>query len=335
MIHIGVIGCGYWGPNLVRNFNDIDGSTVVAVCDLDVDRLREIQRKYPATQITMDFHDLLDDPTIDAVCIATPVSTHYLLGKEALLHNKHVLMEKPLAASTAEAQSLVDLAAKQQRILMVGHTFQYHPAVIKIKEMLDRGEVGDLYYVDSCRVNLGLHQFDVNVVWDLAPHDLSMILYWLGTEPVRVTAQGAAYAQNNVEDVAFITLEFPNKVLAHIHISWLAPSKLRRTTIVGSKKMIVYDDLENVEKVKVYDRGVVSLQNEGAVRELQRTYRIGDIVSPRVETVEALRNECEHFLGCIRERRRPRSSGQDGLRVVKIIEAIESSLRHNGRVEVI
>ena len=333
MIHVAVIGCGYWGPNLIRNFSQIQESTVSMACDLNLDRLASVKASYPSVDVTQDYIEILNKPEIEAVAIATPVSTHYHLAKDALLHDKHVLVEKPLTASSPEAEDLIALAAKRERTLMVGHTFEYNPAVVKVKELLSRGEIGDIYYIDSSRLNLGLHQFDINVVWDLAPHDLSIILYWLGTEPLVVNTRGNSYIQDGIADVAFISLGFPKNILAHLHVSWLAPSKLRRTTIVGSEKMVVYDDLEPVEKVKVYDRGVLALQNSESLMELQRTYRIGDVFSPYIESSEPLRTECEHFLECIREQGTSRTDGYSGLRVVKILEAADRSLRNNGSAE--
>ena len=329
-IRTGVIGYGYWGPNLVRNLTQIQGATVSAVCDLRQDRLEAVQSTYPYVAVTPNPTDLLDSPDVDAVLIATPVSTHHALAREALLRDKDVLVEKPFTSSSEKAQELIELAERRGRVLMVGHTFEYHPAVVKVKELVTSGEIGQVYYVDSSRVNLGLHQADSNVVWDLTPHDLSIILYWLEMEPIRVSARGMAYIQDGIEDVAFITLEFPGKVLAHIHVSWLAPSKLRRTTVIGSKKMIVYDDLASIERIKVYDRGVAALENSDSLREFQRTYRIGDIHSPHVDISEPLRIECEHFLECVRRRARPRTDGYGGLRVVRVVEAAERSLCSGG-----
>lgn len=333
MINVAVIGCGYWGPNLIRNFSQIQESTVGMACDLNADRLASVKASYPSIEVTQDYMEVLSSGDVEAVAIATPVSTHYDLAKDALLHDKHVLVEKPFTASSAEAEDLIELAAKRERTLMVGHTFEYNPAVMKVEELLTRREIGDIYYIHSSRVNLGLHQFDINVIWDLAPHDLSMILYWLGMEPLALSVKGTSYIQDGIADVAFITLAFPRDILAHLHVSWLAPSKLRRTTIVGSDKMLVYDDLEPVEKVKVYDRGVVALEGSESLMELQRTYRIGDVFSPHIDTIEPLRTECQHFLECIRGQETPRSDGYSGLRVVKLLEAADRSLRNGGRIE--
>jgi predicted dehydrogenase len=332
MIHVAVIGAGYWGPNLIRNFNQIPGARVSFVCDLDPAKLAPLAAQYPTLTTTRDYHELLAAPNVDAVVIATPVSTHRHLATEALRAGKHVLVEKPLAATTAAAREIDATARAMQRVLMVGHTFIYNPAVAKVKEYIERGTLGDIYYIDSSRVNLGLHQFDINVIWDLAPHDISIILYWLGKRPLRVSARGNSYTQDSIEDVAFITLEFADKIMAHIHVSWMSPAKLRRTTVVGSKQMVVYDDLEAAEKVKLYDMGVEQLALNATTRaELQRTYRIGDVISPRLDVVEPLRVECKHFVDCIVEGKTPRTNGDAGIAVVQVLEAATQSLREGGR----
>ncbi len=332
MIHAAVIGAGYWGPNLIRNFNQIPGARVSYVCDLDAKKLAPLSAQYPTLTTTRDFAQVLADPQVDAVVIATPVSTHRKLAIEALRAGKHVLVEKPLAATTQAAQEIDQVAREMQRVLMVGHTFIYNPAVAKVKEYIERGALGEIYYVDSSRVNLGLHQFDINVIWDLAPHDISIILYWLGKRPLRVSARGNSYTQDNIEDVAFITLEFADKIMAHIHVSWMSPAKLRRTTVVGSKQMVVYDDLEAAEKVKLYDMGVERLvMNDDTRAELQRTYRVGDVISPRLDVVEPLRVECKHFIDCIVEGKTPRTNGDAGVAVVQVLEAATQSMRAGGR----
>ncbi len=332
MIHLAVIGAGYWGPNLIRNFSQVSGARVAYVCDLDATKLAPLASQYPTLSTTCDYQDALRDPNVDAVVIATPVSTHRRLALDALRAGKHVLVEKPLAATTETAREITDAARAAQRVLMVGHTFIYNPAVTKVRELIERGALGEIYYIDSARVNLGLHQFDINVIWDLAPHDISIILYWLDKHPLRVSARGNSYTQDQIEDVAFITLEFENKVMAHIHVSWMSPAKLRRTTIVGSKQMIVYDDLEVAEKVKLYDSGVEQLQmNDDTRAELRRTYRVGDVLSPRLDTIEPLRVECAHFVECIREGKTPRTDGDAGIAVVQVLEAATRSLKEGGR----
>lgn len=331
MIQLAVIGAGYWGPNLIRNFNQIPSAHVAYVCDLDATKLAPLGTQYPTLATTRDYREALSDPQVDAVVVATPVSTHRALALDALRAGKHVLVEKPLAATTAAAREIDETARVMERVLMVGHTFIYNPAVAKVQEYIERGALGEIYYIDSSRVNLGLHQFDINVIWDLAPHDISIILYWLGKHPLRVSARGNSYTQDQIEDVAFITLEFADKIMAHIHVSWMSPAKLRRTTVVGSKQMVVYDDLEAAEKVKLYDMGVERLAMNADTRaELQRTYRVGDVVSPRLDVVEPLRVECKHFIDCIVEGKTPRTNGDAGIAVVQVLEAATRSLREGG-----
>ncbi len=329
MISVGVIGYGYWGPNLVRNFSEIPRCTVTRVCDTRKERRDDVCARYRHIVATERHTDILEDPKVDAVVLATPVLTHYPLAKEALLRGKHVLVEKPLCTSLEEARELVALAARQKKALMVGHTFLYSPAVIKMKEIIDAGEIGDVYYIDSSRVNLGLFQPDVSVLWDLGPHDVSIVLYLLGKQPLRVSANGGAFVGRHVEEVCFMTLYFPDNVMAHFHLSWLSPSKLRRTTVIGSKKMIVYDDTEPAEKIKIYDHGVIKHpENFG---EFQLTYRSGDILSPRLNTTEPLKTECLEFLNMIEHPGTSRSGGNNALDVVRVLGAAAVSLAHGGQ----
>lgn len=330
LVRIGVIGFGYWGPNLLRNFQDLDRSKVVAVADLQGSALTPLAKRYPAIRLTTAHQEILKDKTVDAVVIATPVSTHFELAKTALQAGKHVLVEKPLAASSGEGRALIDLARQKKRILMVGHTFEYNPAVLKVAELLKSQELGELYYIDSIRVNLGRYQSDGrNVIWDLAPHDLSIILHWMGKMPAGISAFGQSYLQKGTEDVAFIRMEFPGGILAHVHLSWLAPAKIRRMTVVGSKKMVLYDDLDNSEKLKIADRGAHLDANS---TEIRVDYRMGDVVSPHLDFKEPLKTECEHFLESILQNRTPRTDGENGNRVVKILEAADQSMREGGRV---
>lgn len=327
-VRIGIIGCGYWGPNLLRNFHDLPQAKVVAACDLREDRLKPFTHRYPGVKLTKKYREVLQDSTIDAVVIATPISTHYEIARQAVKAGKHVLIEKPLAATVREGMALIRLAEVHKKLLMVGHTFEYNPAVLKVAELIKARELGRLYYIDSVRVNLGLHQADGhNVIWDLAPHDLSIILHWMNEVPRRVSAWGQAFVQKSTEDVAFIRLEFPGGVLAHIHVSWLAPSKIRRITVVGDRKMVIYDDLENVEKIKVADR---SAQLDPSRPETRVGYRMGDIVSPRVEVTEPLSEECRHFVDCILQNKNPRTDGEKGLRVLRVLEAAQKSIRKGG-----
>ena len=325
-LRVAVIGAGYWGPNLIRNLNEAPGAEPVAVADLSQERLDGIHKRFPAVRLTTDHTTLFDDKDIDAVAIATPVHTHRPLVEQALAAGKHVFVEKPLAATSVDAEAMVRAAEKAGRTLMVGHTFVYNPAVVTVRTLIEKGELGRVNYVDSQRVNLGLHQFDINVLWDLGPHDVSISLYWLAEEPEWVQCIGACYVQPEIEDVVFLTMGFPSGALAHAHLSWLAPSKLRTMTVIGSKKMAVYDDVHPQERVKVYDFGVESLDGE----ELRRSYRAGDIHSPRVPITEALQLEMLHFIDCVRTGKKPRSDGEAGLRVVRVLEAGMRSLRSGG-----
>jgi predicted dehydrogenase len=325
-LRVAVIGAGYWGPNLVRNFFEAPDAEAVAVCDLSSARLDAIRKRYPSVRTTRDHQEVLADASIDAVCVATPVSTHHDLASDALAAGKHVLVEKPLAGTVAEAESLVSQARAADRILAVGHTFVYNPAVTKVHEILESRQIGKVYYVDSQRVNLGLHQFDINVLWDLGPHDVSIVLYWLGEEPEWISCTGACYIQPSIEDVVFLEMGFPSGTIAHAHLSWLAPGKRRAMTVVGSKRMVVYDDVEVAEKVKVFDHGVQEMDAD----ELRRSYRAGDIHAPRIAPTEALQIEVRDFIDAIRRGRAPLSDGQAGLRVVRVLEAAMRSLRERG-----
>jgi predicted dehydrogenase len=325
-LQVGVIGAGYWGPNLVRNLSEAPGAEPVAVADLSEERLAPLRKRFPAVRMTTDHHELLDDNKIDAICIATPVGTHRAIAEEAFAAGKHVFVEKPLAGTVADAEAIVRAAERAGKTLMVGHTFVYNPAVVQVKGILDADGLGRVHYIDSQRVNLGLHQFDINVLWDLGPHDISITLYWLGEEPSWVQCMGACYVQPNIEDVVFLMIGFPSGAIAHAHLSWLAPSKLRTMTVIGSRKMVVYDDVQTVEKVKIYDHGVEKLSGE----DLRRSYRAGDIHSPRIDVTEALQLEMRHFIECVRDGKKPRSDGEVGLRVVRVLEAGMRSLRSGG-----
>ncbi|MCD4702354.1 MAG: Gfo/Idh/MocA family oxidoreductase, partial [Candidatus Aegiribacteria sp.] len=326
MLKTGVIGLGYWGPNLLRNIHANKRSGELVMCDSDPARLEKMKLRYPDVSYTPDYRDLFNDSSLDAVVIATDVSSHYPLAKEALLAGKHVFVEKPFAASTAEAEELVALGRSKGLITMVGHTFMFSPPVIKTKEIIDSGELGDIHFITSSRVNLGLHQKDVSVIWDLAPHDFSMLFYWLGEEPSRVSAFGHAYVLDGIPDVAFINLAFPSGAIGNVQVAWLAPSKLRRTVIVGSRKMLVYDDTEPIEKIKIYDKGVDVIEPE-SFGEYQLTYRTGDIVSPKLPAGEPLGAEMEEFLSCVETGNNPKSSGEEGLAVVRALELADASLR--------
>ncbi|MDZ7370051.1 MAG: Gfo/Idh/MocA family oxidoreductase [candidate division KSB1 bacterium] len=326
-----VIGLGYWGPNLVRNLYETNLCEEIYCCDLDESKLKKIQSRYPSIKSTTDVNEIAANPQIEAVVIATPVSTHFRLAKIFLNAGKHVFVEKPFTASSIEAEELIALARARNRVIMVGHTFEYSPPVLKIKELIDNGALGKIYYISASRVNLGLHQKDVSVIWDLAPHDFSSIFFWLNEEPFRISAMGKAYVQKNIPDVAFINLEFPSGCIANVQVSWLSPSKLRRTTIVGSEKMLVYDDTENFEKVKIYDKGV-NYKDPETFGEYQLSYRTGDVISPHLDTYEPLNKEMFHFIECCKKNLRPKTDGENGLRVVRALEAAEKSMRESGTI---
>lgn len=330
-IGIGVIGCGYWGPNLIRNFHQIKGSRVVAVADLNEKRLAHIAELYPGVTATPDYQQVIARPEVEAVVVATPVGTHSKFVMDALRAGKHVLVEKPMAISSAECQEMVDEAARRNLRLMVGHTFEYTEAVRKVKQILDEGTLGQLYYVNTQRLNLGLFQKDVNVIWDLAPHDISILLYLLGgKEPKAVWATGAAHINPKIEDVATVTMEFEGGLIAFIQCSWLDPKKVRQTVLVGSKKMLVFNDIEPTEKIWIYDRGVDVPPHYDTFDQFPYTYRYGDIMIPRIGGSEPLRVEAQHFLDCINTGAAPLSDGNSGLRVVKILEATSRSLQNGG-----
>lgn len=326
---VAVVGYGYWGPNLLRNLRAVAGSRVLYCCDLDEKLLGKVRSQYPDVQTTTRYADVLQDPAVDAVVLATPARSHYPLAREALSHGKHVLVEKPLAVSVQEAEALVRAAQEHERLLMVGHSFEYNPAVLKIKELLTAGELGDMHYIYSTRVNLGRIQQDLNALWSIAPHDISILLYLLNAMPLEVRAQGGSYLSKGIEDVVFLLLRFPGNVIAHVHASWLDPSKVRRMTIVGSRRMVVFDDVDNEAKLKLYDKGVVK-GGEPVYGEFQLRIRSGDIYVPRIDLTEPLFLECAHFIECIRSGQRPRTDGENGLRVVRVLEAAQQSLQRDG-----
>jgi predicted dehydrogenase len=331
-VQIAVVGLGYWGPNLVRALHETPEAEVRWVCDLETAALQKIGRRYPAVLQTTDVSEVLRDPEVEAVAIATPVATHHRLASAALHAGKHVFVEKPLAASSREAEDLVSLANERDRVLMPGHTFLYSPPVCAIRELIRSGELGEIYFISTSRVNLGLHQPDVSVAWDLGPHDFSILRYWLGEAPTHVSALSRSCVIPGTPDVAFINLEFPSQTVAHVELSWLAPSKLRRTTVVGSQKMVVYDDTSN-EPVRIFDSGV-ALPDPASFGEWKLSYRTGAIVSPPVEAAEPLAIELTDFCKAIRSGSEPRSSSHLGLDVVRVIEAVDTSLaEYGGRVK--
>jgi predicted dehydrogenase len=332
-VSVAVVGMGYWGPNLVRNLHELPGAEVSWICDTRPDALEKVGTRYPAVQQTSEFTRILEDRSVDAIILATHVSSHYELAARALRAGKHVFVEKPLATSSADAQALSDLAAELGLLLMPGHTFLYSPPVNMIRDLIQSGDLGEIYSISTSRVNLGLHQSDVSVAWDLGPHDFSILRYWLGETPSHVTALSRGCIIPTTPDVAFINLEFSSGTIGHVELSWLAPSKLRRTTIIGSRKMVVYDDASS-EPVRIFDSGVY-LPDPETFGEYQLTYRTGDIVSPRVEAFEPLLLEMQDFCECVRTGATPRSSAEIGTEVVRVIEAVDASLDQGGiRVEV-
>jgi predicted dehydrogenase len=326
-----MIGYGYWGPNLVRNFIEAPGSQVIAVSDLRQERLALVKARYPSIKTTTDHRDLILDPMIDAIVIATPVSTHFNLAMQALQAGKHVLVEKPMAVTSEESNRLVEEAEHYQRVLMVDHTFVYTGAVRKMRELVERNELGDIYYYDSVRVNLGLFQHDVNVIWDLAVHDLSIMDFVLGVFPIAVSATGMNHLPGQPQNVAYVTLFFEGSLIAHLHVNWLSPVKVRRTLVGGSQKMIVYDDLDPSERIKVYDKGIVLNQNPESIYRMLISYRMGDMWAPQLDITEALQVEALHFLRCIEQGEKPITDGKAGLRVVRILEAATQSMLEWGR----
>lgn len=327
-IRVACVGVGYWGKNLVRNFYNLPGASLDVCCDLDESLLAATKERHPGVRLTTRYPDVLDDPAIDAVVLASPAARHFQMARDALLAGKHVYVEKPLTLRAGEAEQLCSLAEASGRILMVGHLMEYHPGVEKLKDLIDDGSLGDVHYLYAQRLNLGIIRKDENAFWSLAPHDVSIALYLLGEEPESVTARGECYLQPGIEDVVFCNLRFESGRMANIHVSWLDPHKIRRVTVVGSKKMAVFDDMEPNEKIRIYDKGV----NGGNVHALNEalSLRHGDITIPRIDATEPLRTECQHFLDAVRDGRPPRSDGRDGLRVVRVLEAAQKSLERQG-----
>jgi len=332
MIRVGVIGYGYWGPNIVRNFQQAEGSLVVAICDKSDKSLRRAHQAYPGVRVSSEADDLLTAVDIDAIAVVTPVWTHFELAKRALENGKHVFVEKPFTSTVAQAEELIELAERKKLKIMVDHTFLFTGAVRRIRQLIDSDTLGHLYYYDSTRVNLGLFQHDVNVIWDLAPHDLSIMDYLCGQEPIAISATGVKHLNTPYENVAYVTVHFEGNFIAHFHLNWLAPVKVRRTLVGGSKKMIVYDDMENSEKVKVYDKGIVQSHDPQRRERMLTGYRNGDMLAPQLEASEALRRMAQEFVSSIMEKRAPLSDGHAGYRVVRLLEGAQRSIEENGRV---
>jgi predicted dehydrogenase len=331
MIGVGVVGYGYWGPNLVRNFSEAASSRVVAVCDLLPQSLAGVGKRYPTIRTTGDYNELLNDPAIHAIAVATPVRSHFELALAALQAGKHVLLEKPMTETAGQARQLIAEAKKRHRVLMVDHTFVYTPAIRKLRELATSDELGKIYYYDSIRVNLGLFQHEVNVIWDLAVHDFSILEYVLGEHPVAVSANGASPVPQSPESIAYISLFFASGTIAHVNVNWLAPVKVRQILIGGSRKMIVYNDLEPSEKVKVYDKGVTLTDDPDKIYQMRIGYRSGDMWAPQLLTREGLAAEVEHFIDCIENGQMPETDAEVGMRVVELLEAATESMTQRGR----
>lgn len=338
MINLGVVGCGYWGPKHIRVCHELEDARLASVCDLDENKLKKVRAQYPDIETTVEYKRFLHNGT-DAVVIATPVNSHFQLAKEALLNDKHVLIEKPITSTGWEASELLELAEKRNLVLMAGHTYEYHPAVEFLKNLVDSGELGEIYSIDSARLNLGLFRPDCNVMWDLAPHDISIMNTLLNEEPVSVSAQGTHHVGPNVYDIAYLEIMFASGTIGHVHVSWLHPRKIRQITIVGSKKMAVYDDVSETEKVLIYDKGL-SIPEDGngnngnnSFSTWPPSYRYGDVVIPYISNAEPLKRECSHFVNCINNGTKPKSDGWAGLRVINILEAADRSLAYGGQIE--
>ncbi len=335
MIKIGVVGCGYWGPKHIRVCHELIGADLTSVCDLDEQKLESVRLQYPALATTTDYGQFLKNST-DAVIIATPVNTHYKLAREALLCDKHVMIEKPMTSNSQEAISLIELAEKRNLVLMAGHTYEYHPAVDFLRKVIASGDLGDIYSIDADRLNLGLFRDDVNVIWDLAPHDISIILSLIGETPIAVSARGTHHIKPNNCDSAYIEILFNNEKMGNVHVSWLHPRKVRQVTILGSQKMAVYDDVSETEKIHVYDKGLTLKPNgngngNSKFSAWPPNYRYGDVVIPYISNAEPLKVECSHFIKCVTEGVKPRSDGWAGLKVTSILEAADKSLANGGQ----
>ncbi len=331
-LNIAQLGVGYWGPNLVRNFYQLNEVDQLIICDIDNGRLQKIRSLYPDVETTTNPEQIIDDPTVDAIVLAIPAAMHYEYARKSLLAGKHLLVEKPLCTTSEQAEDLINLAAKKSKLLMVGHTFLYNSAVLKVKEYIDQGELGEIYYILAQRLNLGKVRNDINAMWNLAPHDISIILFWLGEFPSKVTAKGFTFLQDSIEDVVFIDTDYPSGKAAHIHVSWLHPLKTRTIIVVGSKKMLLYDDVSSDAKITIYDKGIDKtkiprdLPDIETFGQFQLMHRIGDIYIPKIDFQEPLSFECRDFVDCILNNKSPRSNGQSGLDVVRVLEKAQMSL---------
>lgn len=331
-LNVGVIGCGYWGPNLIRNINNSADTYLKWICDLDASKLEKIKKQYPHVDKTIDVRDLLNDADLDAIVIATPVHSHYSVAIECLKHGKHVLIEKPIASSSEEAKELIELSERNNLSLMIDHTYCYSSSVKKIKELINENVLGDILYYDSVRINLGLFQQDINVAWDLAVHDLAILFSIFKEMPLSLSATGSSHAGNGIENISYINVYYPNSMIAHIHVNWLSPLKERKVMIAGNKKMLVWDDLNPAESIKIYDTGIgIKMTTEDEKRKFMISYRTGDIFIPKIDSSEPLSLVIQEFVDSILEKRSPVTSGTDGLNVLRILEAINLSMKNNGK----
>lgn len=331
MIKVAVIGCGYWGPNLIRNFIICPDAELAWICDLNKSRLEKVAMPYPNIKRTTNFNDILNDNTIKAVAIATAVDTHFDIAKACLEKGKHILIEKPLASNISQGEELVNLAKRKKLKLMCDHTFCYTGAVRKMKKIIDSGELGELLYFDSVRINLGLFQHDVNVVWDLAPHDLSILDFIIKETPIQINAHGVCHAGNDLENIAYVSIYYPDSFFAHLHLNWLSPVKIRKTVICGREKMLVWDDLEPVEKIKIYNKGIeIKKIKQEQKNKMMVSYRSGDIYIPQLDNTEALFEVAREFIDCIKKNRKPLTDGESGLRILKLLETAEKSIKSKG-----
>lgn len=335
MVNVGIIGFGHWGPNLARNIATCPDLKLHSICDLRPERLGQAGIQFPGVRCTTEFHKILEDSEIQAIAIASPVQFHYEMARAALEAGKHVLVEKPLAQTSVHCHKLIEQATREERVLMVGHVFLYNTAVRKVKEYIQSGVLGEVYYVYSQRLNLGIVRQDVNALWNFGPHDVSILCYWMDAAPSKVVARGYSYLQPGIDDVVFMTLDFPRGVGASVHISWLDPTKVRRMTVVGSEKMVVYDDVSNDAKIMLFDKAVTKSSKTGCMGqyenfgEFQFLVRAGDVLIPKINFVEPLKLECQHFADCILQHRQPLTDGNHGLKIVEILEAAQASMNQN------
>jgi predicted dehydrogenase len=332
---VGIVGLGYWGPNVLRNIIDVDRSKNIYCYDIDQSKLDKNKKRFPSIKLAGSYDDIINNDDINCVFICTPPATHYQLARDALFSGKNILIEKPITVSTREAEELIEISRKKSLKLMVGHTFEYSPAVEKIREIIEDGIVGDVYFVLMTRINLGIHRKDVSVIWDLATHDFSILFRLIDGMPEKISAVSNSFVKKGLKDVAFINLKYSNGIIVNINVSWLSPKKIRETIIIGSKKMLVYDDTKSDEKIKIFDKGVDLLKDPDSFGEYQLTYRTGDIMSPVLEATEPLRIEVNHFFDCISDDTKPKTDGYCGLKVVKALEAAERSSEEDGKVIII